>query len=155
MGARRIPRPQTGTPTSADEIFRWLRYLCLDSDCRGLAGYELEECAELLDLAAVRSRAEHDGSGARAAALRRLLRETYSRPLEERRPSGDPDKATLHLLGVTPAGAKQPRPLRRQLAAEAMAMALGTFQKRYEQRLLRDVAHHLWTLEIRARTGRM
>lgn len=149
MGARRIPRPQSGTPASADDIFDWLRYLCLNSDCRGLAGFELAGCPELLQLRAVTLVADGDDPGSRARALRELLRRLFP-DTDDVRGVGSPDAATLCLLGLTRATAKQPRAVRRRLAAEAMLLNLDTFQKRYERRLLLDAAHELWRLEQQA-----
>jgi len=83
-----------------------------------------------------------------AGALRDLIRDTYGsgRGIA----SGSSDDAILHLLGLSTLAARQPRPLRRALAARAMEMNLDTFQKRYEQLLLREVADELWRQHQRA-----
>jgi hypothetical protein len=144
VGARSIPRPQTGTPKSPADIFLWLEYLCLNSDCRGLAGYELEQCGELLSLDFL---VADDSFGGRAKALREVLRRHHSRRCEAEG-SGLADAATLCLLGLTPKTAKQPRAERRRSAADVMRMPIDTFRRRYERRLLMDVAHELWRLHL-------
>lgn len=145
MGTRKIPRPKTGVPNSPDEIFLWLEYLCLDSDCRGLGGYELVACPELLGLSVLAPPTKVDGLELRAKRLRGLLSEScLDDGLDE---ISGPAEATLALLGLTSSSARQPRAARRRLAADAMSLALDTFQKRYERRLLRDAAHELWGQE--------
>lgn len=142
MGARRIPRPAAGRPGSPEAVFEWLEYLCLSSDCRGVGGYELAE-SELVRLEGLRPLADGDSDQARADALRSLLRSVCSGAVADAA-TMDADRATLCLLGLTPATFKRPRATRRAEAAAAMGMATDTFQKRYERKLLLDVAHEVW-----------
>jgi hypothetical protein len=146
MGARRLPRPPSVSICSSDEILEWLRYLCINSECRGLGGHELIDCKQLLDLDLITVR-----GGDTPHKRAQVLRETIKQAL----PSGDgPDIATLQLLGLTPSSSRQPRPFRRKLAADSLGMVLNTFEKRYESLLLRDVAEVLWGLEFEARKAR-
>jgi hypothetical protein len=124
-------------------LLDWLRFLCLNSECRGLGGHELIG-TELLNLTLIARR----GAGTPASQAD-VLRAVIHGILRE---ENDANLATLHLLGMTPAMARQPRPLRRQAAADIYGQPLDTFQKRYELLLLRDVAETLWGLEVEART---
>lgn len=151
MGARKIPRPETGAPTSPDELFEWLRYLCLNSDCRGLGGWELTQCPELLAFKICQGDVDTDDPAVRAHNLREILRDLLH-PHERDPLIGDPTLATVHLLGLSQAGMQQPRAIRRQLAADAAGMALDTFQRRYEGALLCDVANELWGMEVMRRS---
>lgn len=144
MGARRIPRPQTGIPASPDDVLKWLEFLTLSSDSRGLAGYELAECTELLAMNFLGRFSGEVSCEGRARTLRSVLVVILN---DESAASG-PDKATLMLLGLTPSTTKQPRSVRRQRAANTLELVLDTFQKTYERKLLRDVAHEIWRLEI-------
>jgi hypothetical protein len=51
---------------------------------------------------------------------------------------------------LSPAALAQPRAIRRQLAADAMGMALDTFQRKAEDLLLADVANDMWMVFGRA-----
>ena len=153
MGARKFPRPNTGIPASPDEIVTWLRFLCLSSDSRGLAGYELAESRELLGLT-VLTVLSHDGSCEdRAQVLREVLKAMLADEDDTGGVEGDLNTAALRVLGLTALTGKQPRAVRRRLAADAAGMNLNTFQKRYEHKLLLDVAHEVWRLELRARAA--
>lgn len=151
MGARSIPRPDTGIPNSPEDIFRWLEYLCLSSSCRGLAGHELSQCDDLLNLRWLTEATNNGGPALRADALRKHLRQHFA--LQGAEPGVQDDarsqhhRATLHLLGLSNVAYAQSRPERRRLAAEALGLVLDTFQKRYEGALLRDVAEELWRNE--------
>jgi hypothetical protein len=147
MGARRIPRPNTGIPSSPDQLFQWLEYLCLSSESRGLAGYELAQCTEFLAMTLLDRFSEEPGCESRAYTLRAILRTIYTGD-DSGSAMSDPGEATLMLMGLTPTTLKQPRPARRRQAADAMGMPLDTFQKGYERRLLLDAAYELWRLEL-------
>lgn len=150
MGARCIPRPSSGTPTDANDVYAWLVYMCVNSDCRGVGGHELTTTA-LVSMRLVDGLTGSANRQERARALRDLLVASYaSRPDTDVVPA---DRAIAHLLGLLPRSARQPRPIRRQLAADAMGMTLDTFQRRYEKRLLRDVADELWRREQTAGTA--
>jgi len=143
MAARSLLRPANRIPNSSEEILDWLKFLCLNSDCRGLGGHELDRSEGLLKLTILNQGATpHE----RAILLRRTLTDEMGRDED-----GGAGLATLHLLGLTPVSKRQPRPLRRRLAANAYGQALDTFQKRYEMPLLQDVAEVLWGLESVAR----
>ncbi len=145
MAARVIPRPAGPTLTSPEDIFDWLRYLCLNSDCRGLGGFELARCPELLSLTICDSdAAESDNPQQRAERLRRWLRNRYQPSANPAEQPAASDRAILLLLGLLPVATVQPRVERRRLAAQALGMTLDTFQRRYEPRLLMDVADELW-----------
>lgn len=146
MGARAIPMPPQVLPTSTDEVLEWLVFLCLSSRSRGLGGHELAQCEGLLSLRFL-TKGSRSAPDAAAATLRGLLRAAYSPQRSGERIEGDPDAAVAHLLGLSVIAYKQPRPLRRKLAAEAAGMNIDTFQRHYELALLRDVAHELWRLE--------
>lgn len=142
MGSRRLPRPPSRAIRSSDEVLEWLQFLCLNSDCRGLGGHELLGCHELLGLTLVTA------MGAvtpfeRARTLRNVIKAAVP-------PDDEPSLATLELLGLTQSTTRQPRPVRRRLAAETYGLPLNTFQKRYELLLLRDLAEVIWGLELEA-----
>jgi hypothetical protein len=137
MGARRLPRPPSKRIGSALEVLDWLEFLCLNSDCRGLGGYELVDSTELLGLTVLSG----DTPYAKAECLRQILKHLFT-------PDSDSSLATLHLLGLTPSSTRQPRPNRRRLAAEAYGQAINTFQKHYELPLLRDAAEAIWGLAL-------
>lgn len=147
MPARVIPRPAGGTPTSRHHLHAWLRYLCLNATCRGLGGHELIDAEPLVGLSCLGSADSSDAPEVRAHRLRQLLLAEYQ-PLPERHLSGDPQLAKLHLLGLSTEGFLQPRARRRGLAAEAMTIAVDSFQKQAEDNLLQDVAADLWRMEL-------
>ena len=153
MPARSFKQPPNAEPHGPDDLFTWFVYLCLNSDCRGLGGYELALCSGLLSLGVLRRVTKDKSAQSRAYALRRLLeRLLTTRCAQTKSPAL---LATLHLMGLTPAAAGMPRPIRRKLAADTMGMALDTFQRRYERRLLRDAADELWRVEeVAARVKR-
>jgi hypothetical protein len=152
VGARQLPRPPSQAICCSEDIYSWFRYLCLSSDCRGLAGFEALRCPELLNGLMVLAPDGADTLQARANLLRRLLAALFP-PETVEISEGNANLATLELLGLTTRTARKKRPLRRRLAAESYVMGLNTFQRNYEQRLIRDAAEALWGLELQARCG--
>ena len=150
MGARRRPKPSTGTPASVDQVYEWLLFLCLNTKGRGLGGSELLDCPELLAMRCLATRAAIPNSlTSRAAAIRQLLAERFPIPTDRYRPP-EPNLATRHLLGLSPASERQARPRRRELCADALGLLLDTSQKHYERTLLWDAAEILWEIEERS-----
>ncbi len=151
VGARRRPKPLTGTPSSIDDVEDWLAYLCLNTTGRGLDGSELLDCPDLLALHLLDSYAVvPDSQTSRAAALRQLLRERFDAPTDRFHPP-DPNLATQHLLGLSHSTSRQPRSRRRELCAYALGLNVDTSQRRHEEPLLRDAAEFIWELEERTR----
>jgi len=137
MGARNLPRPQTGTPTTPAEVVEWLRYLCLNGTCRGLGGHELSACPELIRMDVVLRRARREGV-VPADAFRSIVRERF--PLSVDGELVPHHRAIWCLLGMTSATIGGGRAFRRAQAASALGVPIDTFQKRLEKLLLYDVA---------------
>jgi hypothetical protein len=141
-----LPAPTSEKIDSPQVIREWLVFLCLNSKCRGLDGSELIEARRFLEGLRMLDVVGEDATS-RALLLRRMLVDRY-RNLRLR---CDADLATMHLLGLTPETARQPRAERRRLAAEALGETLDTFRRGSDLRLLLDIATELWALELEAR----
>lgn len=130
-------RPSDSPPGSVEDVEAWLRYLCVNSTCRGLGGHELAE-APLVKLPAL----EDEVGPIAADRIRTYLRSHYRDP-----EMGDAGQAKLNLLGLTASSMTQSRAVRRRRTAEQLSIPLDTFQhgaNSTEALLLRDVAADLW-----------
>ncbi len=137
MPAGKLHRPSEAPVTTGEEAYQWLRYLCVNSTCRGIGGHELVE-TPLADIPLAPTPALG------AEQVRDALRVRYLHPAYgKQHPT---DKAKLHLLGLSIAGHLAPRATRRNYAAEEVNIALDTFRRFDEGLLLRDVAYDLITI---------
>lgn len=135
MPAKRIPRP-AARPTSAEDLCNWLEHLCLSSESRGLGGFELAECTDLLD--AFPQLAATENHSVKAAHFRQRVRE-----LRDGQRDAD---GLLALVGLSPDTLRVDRAHRRLIARNALLMGEEAFVGRYDRLLLRDLAHDLWAL---------